>query len=294
MTENSTGIATKVETPPPFLLADIDPYLPDDVIMTLTEDDLPCEDNELMETPRHYRQMGVLIESLELHWANQKNWFVGGNMFVYFSPNQVKNEDYRGPDFFAVQGVEDRERKSYVVWQEGKAPDVVIELLSDTTREFDKKQKKQVYQDKLRVPEYYWFDPHSYEWAGFELVRGEYKPIEPDEQGRLICKVFGLALVQREARTREFGGTWLRWETLDGQLLLTGEEMALIEKSERQSAQREAEAAQREAEAVKREAEAAQREVEAVKREAEAARLRAAELEAMLAKYQQQFGKLPE
>ncbi len=51
-------------------------------------------------------------------------------MFVYFSAAQLKSEDFRGPDFFAVLGVPKAERKSWVVWQEGKAPDVVIELLS--------------------------------------------------------------------------------------------------------------------------------------------------------------------
>ncbi|MEK7830649.1 MAG: Uma2 family endonuclease [Acidobacteriota bacterium] len=281
MAETSVGTAVTAEIIPPFLAtANLDPYLPDDLMTWPTEDDLPCEDDEPMETPRHRRQMEVLIQSLELHWADRKNWYIGGNMFVYFSPNQVKTEDYRGPDFFAVQGVEDRDRKSYVVWQEEKAPDVIIELLSDKTREFDKKQKKRIYQDKLRVPEYYWFDPYSYEWAGFRLVGSVYQPIEPDEQGRLICEVFGLALIQREGRFGSFGGTWLRWATLDGELLLTPQELADI--------------AQREAEAAQREAEAAQREAEAAQREAENARQRTGELEALLAKYQQQFGALAE
>ena len=238
-----------------------------------------------MESDRHRKQLSLLVETLELHLA--EDWYVSGNMFVYFSPRQVKNEYFRGPDFFAVRGVPRRMRKSYVVWQEGKIPNIVIELLSDKTREFDKNGKKQTYQDMLRVPEYFWYDPLSQEWAGFELHESLYQPIQPDEQGRLISKQLGLALVQREGTYQNLGGTWLRFETLDGDLLPSAEEMAL-------SAQRETEAALRKTEAAQREAEAAQREAEAARQEKQNAQQQAAELLALLEKYKAQFGELPE
>jgi len=50
-----------------------------------------------------------------------------------------------------VLGVPKRERRSWVVWEEGKAPDVVIELLSESTAEQDKNEKKLIYQSQLRV-----------------------------------------------------------------------------------------------------------------------------------------------
>ncbi len=267
---------------------------PDAMFMLLTEDDLPSEDGVPMESDRHQKQMFLLLEVLELHWAEREDWCAGGNMFLYFSAQQTKGADFRGPDFFAVLGVPHRQRKSYVVWQEGKTPDVIIELLSDSTREFDKNAKKQVYQDRLHLPEYFWYDPHSQEWAGFELRDWQYEPIEPDEHGRLISKRLGLALAQREGRFQNTGGIWLRWETLDGELLPTGEEMARAALQEAKAAQREAKAAQREAEAAQREAEAAQREAKAALSEKQVSEQRAVELEAVLAKYQAQFGKLPE
>lgn len=62
-------------------------------------------------------------------------------MFFHHDPQNRKK--FRGPDFFLVLDVEDRERKSWVVWQERmRFPDVVIELLSDSTREVDKVEKK--------------------------------------------------------------------------------------------------------------------------------------------------------
>jgi len=263
MAEPTIGAVAQAELPPPVPPFESDP---DAMFMLLTEDDLPSEDGVPMETDRHLKQMFLLLEVLELHWAERENWYAGGNMFLYFSPRQIKTEYFRGPDFFAVLGVERRQRKSYVVWQEGKIPDVIIELLSDSTREFDKTEKKRIYQDELRVPEYFWFDPHTHEWAGFELRDWHYEPIEPDEKGRLISKRLGLALAPREGWFQNYGGTWLRWETLDGELLPSGEEMA----------------------------HAAQREAEAARHEKQVSEQRATELGAMLAKYQAQFGKLPE
>jgi len=276
MAEPNLGSVAQVELPPPFPPFEPDPEA---MFMLLTEDDLPYEDGVPMESDLHLKQMVLLLEVLELHWAERENWYAGGNMFLYFSPRQIKTEYFRGPDFFAVLGVPHRHRKSYVVWQEGKAPDVIIELLSDSTRGFDKSEKMRIYQDKLRVPEYFWFDPHTQEWAGFELRDWRYEPIEPDEQGRLISKQLGLALAQRQGEFQNVGGIWLRWETLDGELLPTGEEMA-------RTAQREAEAAQREAETARREAETARREKQMSEK-------RTAELEAVLAKYKEQFGELP-
>jgi len=78
----------------------------------------------------------------------------------------------------------------------GKTPDMVIELLSDSTRKIDKREKKQIYQDRLRVPEYFWYDPFDPEdWAGFALRDGVYEELKRDAQDRLISQRLGLAMV---------------------------------------------------------------------------------------------------
>jgi Uma2 family endonuclease len=57
-----------------------------------------------------------------------------------------------------------------VCWEEEKTPDVVIELLSDSTAEADKGEKKLISQNRMRVPEYFWYDPfNSEDRAGFRL-----------------------------------------------------------------------------------------------------------------------------
>ena len=195
-----------------------------------TQDDLPSCDGIPMETERHRLQMEILINSLK-PWLGERG-YVSGNMFVYFSPNQVKNEDFRGPDVFVTLGVSPVERKSWVVWEEGQPPDIVIELLSETTAKEDKGQKKQIYQDKLRVPEYYWFDPfNAQDFAGFELKQGRvYEPIAPDAQNRLISGSLGLALVRWDGVYEGVEAVWLRWKTLNGQLLPTPQELLETEK----------------------------------------------------------------
>lgn len=196
-----------------------------------TQEELPYSDGIPMESNLHVLQMILLIETLKLYWEGRQDVFVGGNMFVYFSPDQAMTHDFRGPDFFAVQGVKKRERKSWLVWEEGKGPDVVIELLSDTTAERDKNEKKFVYQDRLRVPEYFYFHPFTSEWAGFVLRDGIYEPIPPDDQGRLISHQLQLALVKWDGVYNDERSQWVRWATLDGSLVPTPQERAEQERT---------------------------------------------------------------
>ena len=134
------------------------------VLRLPTQDELPSEDGIPMETQRHKLQMDLLIYPLIPWLKNREDGYVGGNMFVYFSSAQVKNQDFRGPDVFVVLGVPKGERKSWVVWEEGKAPDVVIELLSEKTALEDKTTKKQIYQERLRIPEYFWIPLTQKSW----------------------------------------------------------------------------------------------------------------------------------
>jgi Uma2 family endonuclease len=259
-----------------------------------TEDELPCDDGMPMETQRHALQMQLLIDSLRLFWADRTDAYVGGNMFIYFSLEQVRHQDFRGPDFFAVLGVPKHERKSWVVWQEGKGPDVVIELLSESTVAQDKGEKKDIYQDCLRVPEYFWFDPFTAEWAGFALRNRGYEPLTEDSQGRLISQCLGLALLRWDGIYQDVEARWLRWATMEGVLLPTPQEAATESQQQAAATQRQAtEALRQAAEARQQAAEARQQAAEA-QRQAVEARDQAAVLEALLARYRERFGDLPE
>jgi Uma2 family endonuclease len=245
-----------------------------------TQDELPYSDGVPMESERHVLQMTLLIESLKLHWKDRPEGYVGGNMFVHFSLEHVKNQDFRGPDFFAVLRAAKKERKSWVVWEEGRGPDVVVELLSESTAAVHKSEKKQVYQDDLRVPEYFWYDPFSGELAGFRLLGGRYKPIKPDEEGRLHSQKLELWLARKEGTYQGVEAPWLRWVTEEGRLVPTNEEWAAEARQQAAEArQQAAEAQQQAAEAQQQDAEAQQQAAEAQQQAAEAQQQAASERE---------------
>ena len=279
MAESAYSEAAWVDEAPPEAMPPVPP----------TQDELPCDDGEPMETQRHKWQMDILIDTMDLWLAERGEGYTNGNMFVYFSLEQTRGKHFRGPDLFVVLGVPRGERKSWVVWEQGKAPDVVIELLSRSTATADKGEKKLVYQDLMRVPEYFWFDPFNPEdRAGFRLIEGIYRPIERDADGALRSRRLGLILVLWQGEYRGIEGTWLRWATADGVLLPTAVEAACQlaeEERKRADAQgrkaeqagRKAEQAEHKAEQAERKAEQAGRKAEQAERNAEAERRRAGE-----------------
>ena len=228
-----------------------------------TQDELPCDDGVPLETQRHKWQMDLLIDTISPWLDQREDGYVNGNMFIYFSTAQLKNQDFKGPDFFAVLDVAKGERKSWVTWEEGKAPDVVIELLSESTSQIDKTEKKQIYQDKLRVPEYFWYDPFdTQDLAGFVLLDGVYEPIQPNEKEWLISRRLGLALVRWEGQYKGITAVWIRWATLDGMLLPTPQELAKKAEQKAEEAQQKAKKAEQKAEEAQQKAEEAEQKAE--------------------------------
>ncbi len=198
-------------------------FLPPPIDPPPSGEDLPSEDGIPMETNLHRLLMMLLIEILEFLWAGRKDFFVGGNMFLYYSVLQARKNDFRGPDFFVVLDTEKRQRKSWVVWEEdGKAPDFVLEITSPSTAAVDRGDKKRIYGKALRVPEYFIYDPLTQKLEGYRLdAGGEYQPIEPDAQGRLASKRLGLSLGPLAGTWHGFTETWLRFYTPDGKLVPT-------------------------------------------------------------------------
>lgn len=218
--------------------------LPPKIALPPTQDELPCDDGIPIETQRHKLQMDLLIETLQPWLQERSDGYIGGNMFLYYSLAQVRNQDFMGPDFFAVVGVPKGERKSWVVWEEGKGPDVVIELLSESTATYDKTEKKRLYQEQVRVPEYFWYNPFDPEdWSGFRLQGGCFEPLTADAGGALKSERLGLALVRWSGSYQDVEAVWLRWASAEGVLLPTKDE---LKQQEHQRAEQEYQRAERE------------------------------------------------
>ena len=209
-------------------------------------------DEPEMESSLHYIQLALLVACLEWRWRDRSDFFIGANLTVYYSQQQLRNRDFRGPDFFLIKNTQKRPRRSWVVWEEdGKYPDIIIELLSDSTARVDRNQKRILYQDRFRTPEYFWFDPEDLEFTGFRLIGQQYQAIVANEFGRLWSEVLELYLGIYDGKLRYF--------TQDGQLVPTPEEAAL---QAQQQSQEQAQQAQEQAQQAQEQAQQAQERAE--------------------------------
>jgi Uma2 family endonuclease len=192
-------------------------------------DQLPYDDGEPMETPWYRWQMNLLIETLTHHWKDRKDVFIGGNMFLYFNDSQEFNRDFRGPDFFVVNGGVDgnKERYSWIAWDEfGRLPDLIIELMSKSTAKIDRGEKLHLYTKRFRVHEYFIYDPETETLEGWRrTAAGKYAKIEP-EDGRMWSGEVGLYLAHWDGTFIRRRARWLRFFTEDGKLVPTEAEHA--------------------------------------------------------------------
>jgi Uma2 family endonuclease len=216
----------------------------------------------MAETDLHRILMTVLIQTLEAYYASNPRVYVSGNLLIFYERGNRRR--HVSPDVFVVKGIPKHPRDNYLLWQEGKGPDMVIELTSRTTREEDLETKYELYQERLEVKEYFLFDPRE-EYLdpaleGYRLRQGGYRLIRP-VNGRLPSQVLGLHL--------ERAGTDLRlWNPATGVWVPTpAETLKQIEEARQhaEAARRRAEEGRQQAEA---EAERLRREVEALRRQA--------------------------
>jgi len=149
-----------------------------------TTDDLPGKDGIPLETNWHRIQINLLIEIVQQMWRGLQNFVVGGNMFVYYSLQQVRSRDYKGPDFFVVKEIDGSySREKWVVWEEnGRYPNVIVELLSPSTAEEDLGKKKDLYERIFHTSEFFCYDPGSGELWGWELQKDGYTALKPNAQ----------------------------------------------------------------------------------------------------------------
>jgi Uma2 family endonuclease len=147
----------------------------------------------MAETETHRRYMLDLIDALEEHYRDDPRTYVTGNIFVYY-PDETGKLQPVSPDIFVVHGVEKKDRRIYNIKVERKAPEVVIELTSSSTKMEDLGNKRFLYAS-LGVKEYFLFDPLSETMQpmlrGFRLENGDYTPIHGT---RLYSEVLGLEL----------------------------------------------------------------------------------------------------
>lgn len=174
------------------------------------EIEYPESDGQPMaETDTHRDEMIDAILSLKEHYRNDPQVYVAGNLLIYYEEGNP--EKSVAPDVFVVFGVSKHRQRTYKLWEEGKAPDVVIEITSAKTRRQDREDKRLLY-ESLGVPEFFLFDPlNEYlkpPLQGFRLTGEYFTPLKPEplERGswRLRSEILNLELRAEGSRLRLF------------------------------------------------------------------------------------------
>jgi Uma2 family endonuclease len=172
----------------------------------------PTSDGKPMgETDLHRSVMVAAIETLQMYYATQLV-YVSGNILLYYRPGDKRR--HVSPDVMVVKGLEQRDRDNYLLWEEGRAPNVVIEVTSESTREEDLHKKLAIYRDEIRVAEYFLFDPRAEHLQpslqGHRLSGGRYEPVAPIA-GRLPSQELGLHLEADGHQLRFYDPAAQRW-----------------------------------------------------------------------------------
>ena len=163
----------------------------------------PDSDGKLLpDSDFQFDELSYARERLRIYYRDEcqrDDVYVAGNLLIYYEPGNF--DASVAPDVFVVIGVPGDKRRSYRLWDEGKAPDFVLEIASQSTWKADRGSKRELYR-RLGVPEYWQYDPTGDYLQpvlqGLELVAGEYLPIAAGETAdglpALASEVLGLEL----------------------------------------------------------------------------------------------------
>ena len=173
----------------------------------------PESDGEPMaETDFHRDLMLDIIEILKNHFKERPDVYVSGNLLLYYEIGNPRKSV--APDVFVVFGIEKKKRRTYLLWEEGKGPDFVLELVSKNTYRKDLGRKKDLYASVLSVKEYYLYDPDGLylqpSLQGYRLADGIYSPIQPVDE-RLPSEVLGLELAEEDGELRLYNPLTKGW-----------------------------------------------------------------------------------
>ena len=207
----------------------------------ITEDDTPV-DNWASE-----KQQRLLTEPLYSSWSGPgegRTFIAAANVGIYDSVH----EPAIVPDVFISLDVEvpdnwwDKHKRCYLVWEFAKAPEVVIEIVSNDEGEEEGRKKSRY--ARMGVAYYVIFDPQ-------QILSGDILKVykldidsrryNRQETGWLSPLRLGLSLWQGEFEGKQ--ANWLRWCDESGNLIPTGRERA---EQERQRAEQERQQAERE------------------------------------------------
>ncbi len=230
-----------------------------DISHLVTEDDTPV-DNIFSE-----KQQRLLTEPLYSSWKGgaEKRPFVAlANVGLFFAVDEpaIVPDALISLDVTLPEEVWEKRHRSYFMWEYGKPPDVVVEVVSN--RQGGELGRKKSLYARLGIAWYIVYDPerqlNAKELHLFERRGSGYIPTR-----RMWLPEVGLGVQLWTGTYADLHATWLRWCDQEGNLLLTGEEAAAQERDrgeqERERAEQERQRAEQEYQRAEQEHERAER-----------------------------------
>ena len=119
-------------------------------------DGLPMAENEFQ-----FRSILYANSALATYYRAHDDVYVVGNLLLYYEPSPRPGVPGKSvsPDLMVVLGAPKHLRSSYLLWEEPKAPDFVLEVASESTYRSDLGSKRTTYETKIGVSEYWLYDP---------------------------------------------------------------------------------------------------------------------------------------
>jgi Uma2 family endonuclease len=205
-----------------------------------------------MDSEHHLLALMLFFELMKERFADRDDVFVGADLACYFSARQVKNKDFRAPDGIVVLGVEPRERRGWVAWEEdGRLPDLVVEHMSPSTRAADLGRKRQIYDEVWKVREYYAFDLKTGALHAFHRVDNQLVPAPRDAEDHVFSPILGVRVGVSKAGWGRHPGPFLRLFEQDGAPIPAADERAAAESARAAAATARADALEAELRALK-------------------------------------------
>ena len=133
------------------------------------------------------------------HFGNPETTLVEADRWIVPSP-EFNKARARRPDLliaFDVSAADYQASNGYIVSEQGKPPDFVLEVASESTAEADVGAKRDYYAE-LGIPEYWRFDKtgefHGTRLAGDRLVNGQYQSMVIEELSGGVLQGYSTAL----------------------------------------------------------------------------------------------------
>ena len=228
------------------------PYTKDTAISYIPTDGAiyyPAEDGEPMAASDYHLKLLIwTLQALEAHFAQIPDVYISGDILIYYIEGDPRKSI--SPDVLVCFDINPKLRRTYKTWEEGKAPDFVMEFSSESTYKKDLNEKMDVYAS-LEIQEYFLYDAEDkylpFPLMGFTLVDGDYVAIPTDDQRGIHSSVLGLDFRLQDGEIRIYDPIANRWVLTRAERTEIAEALAEQEAARAENAEARAETAEAEA-----------------------------------------------